>query len=58
MELVYKRNKNKKHTCHTCDKQFNWNKNSWRYGNHEGSDNDPVFCSDKCKDVWIEKNKS
>lgn len=57
MKIVYKKDVTKKYTCHYCGKPFNWNEESCRYGNYEGSGNNVNFCSDKCGITWIENGK-
>lgn len=54
MKVVFKKDPSKKYTCDNCDKQFNWNKNSIRYGKQEYKtvkeqrQDEKIFCSNKC----------
>ncbi len=54
MKIVFKKDKSKTHVCFICNKQFNWDKNSLRWGKmeyetiQEKKEIDKVFCSKKC----------
>ena len=42
--------------CHTCGKVFNWNEDSWQYGQIDKPEEALVFCSTDCKNKHKERN--
>jgi len=63
MNVVFKKEADKRYVCANCGKQFNWGRNSCRYGKEEYQSIDEQrridrsFCSNKCFDEYFKNHK-